>query len=255
MWLPHRSLPLRAAVVGGGGANQASGFTAIVGGGHENVAAGYTATVPGGFRNHAGGFYSFAAGVRAKVRDPGQSGDPDGDEGTFIWADTTDADFTSTGGNQFLVRASGGMAVNTNDPLGFTLAVNGEAAKPGGGSWAAYSDARLKTTIQPISDALERVLALHGVEFEYSPDAIEHGRGRPGTQLGFIAQDVEPVMPDWVGEDAAGFKHVTERGATALLVEALRELRAEKDRQLAERDKEIAELRSRLERLEGQASK
>ena len=44
------------------------------------------------------------------------SGDHDGDQGTFVWADNSlgpfDA-FTSTGPNQFLVRAAGGVGINT----------------------------------------------------------------------------------------------------------------------------------------------
>ena len=57
-----------------------------------------------------------------------------------------------------------------------------------------------------------------------------------------------------MAESPDGHKYVTERGTTALLVEALRELRAEKDSQLAilraEKDAEIAQLRARIERLE-----
>ncbi|MBK7146596.1 MAG: hypothetical protein IPH76_15795 [Xanthomonadales bacterium] len=39
-----------------------------------------------------------------------------GDRGTFVWADYQDADFVSTGPNQFLIRAQGGVAINTNTP-------------------------------------------------------------------------------------------------------------------------------------------
>jgi hypothetical protein len=87
--------------------------------------------VGGGFLNQAGGDISFAAGRRAKVRDAAQSSDVDGDEGTFIWADYQDADFTSTGPNQFLVRAAGGVGINTNAPAGNALAVSGDAAVTG----------------------------------------------------------------------------------------------------------------------------
>jgi hypothetical protein len=245
------------STIGGGVTNEIDcpgGFcdAAVISGGSNNIIRASVGAIPGGELNIIGlnAHASFAAGSYAQVGD--------GHYGTFVWSDGTGANhFTSTGPRQFLVRASGGLAINVNDPLGFTLAVNGEAAKPGGGSWAAYSDARLKTDVRPIAGALDQVLGLRGVEFEYSAEAIESGRGRPGTQVGFLAQEVEQVLPDWVGEDAAGFKHLTERGATALLVEALRELRAEKDREisdlttrLAQRETDIDELRSRLERLE-----
>jgi hypothetical protein len=114
------------ATVGGGGQNTASGLSATVAGGDVNIASGIRAVVPGGTRNQAGGERSFAAGTQAKVRNAAQSGDANGDEGTFVWADSTAADFTSTGPNQFLVRAGGGVAINTNTPAtGAALTVNG----------------------------------------------------------------------------------------------------------------------------------
>ena len=68
--------------------------------------------------------------------------------------------------------------------------------------------------------------------------------------MGLLAQDVEAVFPDWVSEDAAGYKHVTERATTALMVEALRDLRAEKDAQIRALRDENSALAGRLERLE-----
>jgi hypothetical protein len=36
------------------------------------------------------------------------------------------------------------------------LTITGTATKPGGGSWTAPSDARLKTDVQPLTDALDK---------------------------------------------------------------------------------------------------
>ncbi len=91
---------------------------ATVGGGDLDEAFGQYSTVPGGLRNIAGGPFSFAAGRRAIVRVPVQSGDFDGDEGTFVWADSQDVDFLSSGPNQFLIRAAGGVGIGTNTPQG-----------------------------------------------------------------------------------------------------------------------------------------
>ncbi len=104
------------STVGGGLSNIASGTDSAVSGGLGNVADGLLSTVPGGFHNSAGGRYSFAAGNRAKVRDANQAGDSDGDQGTFIWADSSSTDFTSTGPDQFLIRARGGVGIGTNAP-------------------------------------------------------------------------------------------------------------------------------------------
>lgn len=42
------------------------------------------------------------------------SGDANGDEGSFVWADSQSTDFVSTGPNQFLIRADGGAMLNTS---------------------------------------------------------------------------------------------------------------------------------------------
>jgi hypothetical protein len=118
-----------SAVVGGV-ANRASGRFSAVAGGWGNTASGISSAIPGGLDNTAGGFYSLAAGNRAKVRTPAQvgGGDSDGDEGTFVWADATFADFMSTAPHQFLIRARGGVGINTNSP-GAALQV-GDVTRP-----------------------------------------------------------------------------------------------------------------------------
>ncbi len=151
------------------------------------------------------------------------------------------------------------VGVNTNSPGSFHLAVAGDAAKNGGGSWAVFSDARLKRNIRPLTNTLDRLLTLRGYEFEFTPAAVEKGMVLPGRQNGLIAQEVEQVFPDWVGEDADGYKYVTERGVVALVVEAMRELRHESalgtEVLRAEKDAEIAELRleyeQRINQLQG----
>lgn len=72
---------------------------ATVGGGEGNSATASYATVPGGLSNTASGTYSLAAGRRAKALN----------NGSFVWADSTNADFSSTVDNQFAIRAANGM--------------------------------------------------------------------------------------------------------------------------------------------------
>jgi hypothetical protein len=134
-----------AAAIAGGYQNTASIEYAAIGGGIENVASALGATVPGGSQNKAGGNYSLAAGRRAKVRDAATvgGGDTDGDEGTFVWADSTDADFTSTGPNQFLIRASGGVGIGTSAPTS-PLTVNGTIESKSGG--VKFPDGTTQTT-------------------------------------------------------------------------------------------------------------
>jgi hypothetical protein len=95
------------STIAGGSSNVADGIQrATVGGGGLNFASGSYATVPGGGANTASGDYSFAAGQRAKANH----------HGAFVWADATQTDFASTNQNQFLLRAGGGVGINTNAP-------------------------------------------------------------------------------------------------------------------------------------------
>jgi hypothetical protein len=80
---------------------------------------------------------SFAAGAAAIVRGPAESGDWNGDEGTFVWSDGYYGSFTSTGPQQFLVKATNGVAINTNTPAaGSALTVGGNTTITGNASVA-----------------------------------------------------------------------------------------------------------------------
>jgi trimeric autotransporter adhesin len=113
------------ATVGGGEGNRATGYTSTVAGGVGNIASG-SYSVTAGWGNVAGGDYSLALGRSARVRDAPQTGDADGDEGTFVWADSREEEpFSSTGPRQFLIRAAGGVGINTNTPTPEGLSLGG----------------------------------------------------------------------------------------------------------------------------------
>ncbi len=117
------------ATVAGGYINVANNDYSTVGGGKFNTASGEYSTVPGGWDNQAGGNYSFAAGYGAKVRDAATVGfgDLDGDQSTFVWS-SGGPDFISTGPYQFLIRATGGVGINTNTPATVLHLVGGTDA-------------------------------------------------------------------------------------------------------------------------------
>lgn len=142
------------------------------------------------------------------------------------------------------------IGINTANPGAFNLAVNGTAAKTGGGAWAVFCDSRLKHDIEPLTGTLDRLLKLRGYTFTYNDEAVEKRLALPGQQVGLIAEEVERIFPDWVEKDGEGYRYVTERSTTALMVEALRDLRQEKDRAIESLSNENRDLRERLERLE-----
>jgi len=89
----------------------AMGDTTIAGGwastamGYGTLASGSASTAMG-YSSTATNDYAMAAGYRAKARH----------KGSFVWADSTDADFASTTSNQFLIRATGGVTLSDNTP-------------------------------------------------------------------------------------------------------------------------------------------
>jgi len=98
------------SVIAGGNGNriQYNGDQAVIGGGYGNLIgtnADYS-TIPGGYLNAANGMYSLAAGRQAKANY----------QGDFVWADSQGVDFSATGYNQFLIRASGGVGLGTASP-------------------------------------------------------------------------------------------------------------------------------------------
>jgi len=99
----------RLASIGGGYLNEAHGRVTTIGGGQGNSVDGYFSTVPGGYGNSAAGNGSFAAGRQAITTSNAI--------GSFVWADYTAAPFTSDSPGQFLIRAAGGVGINTNTPL------------------------------------------------------------------------------------------------------------------------------------------
>jgi hypothetical protein len=88
------------------------------------------------------------------------------------------------------------------------------------------SDARLKKNVEPLTGSLEKITRLRPVTFEWKEPDEHNGTGR---QVGFIAQDVEKVLPEWVGANDKGFKTVNRGGLDVMLVDSVRTLKMEND--------------------------
>lgn len=183
----------------------------------------------------------------------GNVGDVGNAPGWKLWVDTSSGALSVIGP---LIPTSGVLFVDGQlrisgslNPTTGTLAVNGgliiggQASKPGGGAWQATSDVRLKQNIEPLRGALDRLLQLRGIVYEWKEPA-KHGN-LTGPQIGFIGQEVEKVFPQWVDETQDGYKAVAICGFEALAVEALRELRAE-NQQLMETCRQLQAELARL---------
>jgi hypothetical protein len=165
------------ATIGGGGTsgfpNQVTADYATVGGGSSNTASGQAATVPGGWANAAAGDYSFAAGRRAKAYH----------DGAFVWADSTDADFSSTATDKFLVRAANGATFSSNN-VSYGLQVNNDGNGDG---------LRVTASLSQGNDWA----AVHAVNIGTSP-AVFANTGTGGTYSGYFMDNIY-VAGDCVG--------------------------------------------------------
>lgn len=92
------------------------------------------------------------------------------------------------------------------------------------------SDKKLKDNIEPIHNALDKVCKLNGVSFTWNC-----GSRKDEKDLGVIAQNVEKVLPELVREkespyhDDQTIKTVDYEKLTAVLIESVKELKAEVD--------------------------
>jgi hypothetical protein len=102
------------------------------------------------------------------------------------------------------------------------------------GTLSQGSDIRLKENIAPLTNSLSKVLSLNGVSFNWKPE-VSKDRSK---QVGFIAQDVEKVVPELVKTDDKGMKSLEYGNMSALLVEAVKE-----------QQKQIDDLKAEVEAL------
>jgi hypothetical protein len=92
---------------------------------------------------------------------------------------------------------------------------------PGNNAWLSYSDERMKDIIEPIENALAKVLTLRTVIGKYKTDEADKRR------VFMIAQDVKAVLPEATTEDADGMLGMAYDHIVPLLTAAVKELSAQ----------------------------
>lgn len=117
------------------------------------------------------------------------------------------------------ITPNGNVGIGTSSPTAL-LHVAGTAGNTSG-TWSSLSDERLKKNIFDYKGSLEKILNLRPVSFEWK----ENKEGRTaGRHIGFIAQEVEKIFPEWVSTMADGNKWMTPEGMNAVLVQSIREM-------------------------------
>jgi hypothetical protein len=114
---------------------------------------------------------------------------------------------------------------------------NGNAAKPGGGSWTATSDARVKTVLGQYTRGLADVLKLNVVDYKYNGKG---GHAADGKRLtGVVAQELQDIFPEMVSKRLGKLEDTDTQDTEILMVDnsalvyalvnAVKELKAEFD--------------------------
>jgi hypothetical protein len=99
------------------------------------------------------------------------------------------------------------------------------------GDISALSDARLKTDVQVIEDALDKMDTVHGYTFRWVRNGESSSSSSSSSthvlrSAGVIAQEVELVLPEVVNIDPiTGDRHVAYANMSALLIQAIKELK------------------------------
>ncbi len=127
------------------------------------------------------------------------------------------------------IAEANGLAIleNGNIGMGLTnptvrLQVNGDIIA---NSIAGSSDIRFKKNIKTVENALDKVKALRGVYFNWNKEAFPEKNFGAQDELGFIAQEVEKVVPEIVTKENTKdeYRSVKYDKLVALLVEAIKE--------------------------------
>ena len=147
------------------------------------------------------------------------------DNNDYINVDTTQIDFALDGAIDMRLYNNGDLHVEGN-VIGYSTSI---------------SDQKFKDDVTPIESALDKVKALKGVEFTWNATSKKGKR-----DIGFIAQEVEKIVPEVVTEvemgvgefanDPTTSKSVAYDKLTAILVEAIKE-----------QQKQIDELKAKLD--------
>jgi hypothetical protein len=130
-----------------------------------------------------------------------------------------------------LTQVNGNVGIGTTSPS-YTLQVNGSIA--GTSAYNNTSDERLKKNIVELPDGLAIIEKLRGVSFNWrTPEEREVGKAMnlpvQENQVGFIAQEVEKVIPEAVHQGTDGLYTMQEANIMPAMVEAVKQLKRQNE--------------------------
>jgi hypothetical protein len=142
------------------------------------------------------------------------------------------------------MTSQGLVGIGTTSPTSL-LYVNGTVTA---GAYVNISDARLKKDIAPLAYGLDTIMKLRPVGFNWIAQDQEWKKQH---QIGLIAQEVEPVVPEAVttANDALQTKSLAYSELVPVLIKAVQELKSTNDNLRAANDNGAAQIAALTERL------
>ncbi len=191
-----------------------------------------------GNNTHATGSYAIALGANSYASGNfsmalGQAASTASHSGSFVYADNSNTQWTwATADNQFTVRAAGGVRLRTASDQS-----TGCDLPAGSGSWSCTSSRLAKTDFSDLAgeDVLARIARLPIQSWRYRSDPVR------ARHVGPTAQDFRAAFG--LGDDDRAISLVDADGVSLLAAQAL-------ERRTRALERENAELKARLERLE-----
>ena len=213
--------------------------------GHEsmyNISSGYNNSGLGyqSFHNMTTGYNNTAIGNNA--------GDAllTGYHNTFL-GNSTDASSTSAINQTMIGYAADGQGNNTvtlgnSDVTAIYMAEDSGATiyagnATFGGDVTISSDIRLKSNIVSLGSTLSKLLLIDGKSYTMNSDGKD--------KIGVLAQEVQEVFPELVGEDTEGMLTVNYQGLVPVLINALKE----QESKINDQQNQIDELKNLVNRL------
>jgi hypothetical protein len=145
--------------------------------------------------------------------------------------------FLTVNVERMIITNQGNVGIGTSAPTE-TLSVNGTASKTGGGTWAVFSDERLKNIKGPFSSGLKAVMQLQPLRYEYKENN-SLGLKSAGEHIGFGAQSLQKVIPEAVSKNSNGYLMVNSDPILWTMLNAIKE-----------QQKEIEQLKGQIRKLQ-----
>ena len=151
-----------------------------------------------------------------------------------------------------LATNNGNVGIGTDTPT-HLLSVNGNASKVGGGSWATFSDERVKENIRSYGKGLAEILKINPIIFNYNAKSGYTGEFLKKDYVGITAQEIAKILPETVTEfddsnGPSGFADKRQFDSSEILWTVINAIQ-EQQAQLKAKEKAIEDLKASNEAL------